>query len=125
MKNINENWAETLLPVNPEVEIETALEANALKRVAENLGMPRSDFRYVFEPVARELISNAQMLPASMFTHHTGPGGLNTHSMEVGTLALRAFNNSVSAPNKSDSAEKKAAGPILTLRCESVGSKQD
>jgi hypothetical protein len=125
MKDKNENWAETLLPVNPEVEIETAREASVSRRAAESLGMSRSSFRHVFEPVARELISNVQMLPASMFTHHTGPGGLSAHSMEVGHLALRAFNNSVSAPNKSESAEKKAAHLAWQAFAFAVGSFHD
>lgn len=59
-----------------------------LDRIEGSIGMPESEFKLYLEPVIVGFSELAHMLPASENHHHSGPGGLIRHCLEVAALTL-------------------------------------
>ena len=57
-------------------------------RIIHSVGMPGSDLKLYVEPILVNFAELAHMLPASENHHHSGPGGLLRHSLEVASLTL-------------------------------------
>lgn len=57
-------------------------------RIIHSVGMPASDLQLYVEPILVNFAELAHMLPASENHHHSGPGGLLRHSLEVASLTL-------------------------------------
>lgn len=57
-------------------------------RIIHSVGMPASDLKLYVEPILVNFAELAHMLPASENHHHSGPGGLLRHSLEVASLTL-------------------------------------
>ncbi|TXG98839.1 MAG: relaxase [Nevskiaceae bacterium] len=57
-------------------------------RIVHSVGMPASDLKLYVEPILVNFAELAHMLPASENHHHSGPGGLLRHSLEVASLTL-------------------------------------
>lgn len=77
-----------------------------LNRILHSIGMPASELALYVEPILVNFAELAHMLPASENHHHSGPGGLLRHSLEVAALTLdgcltTAFDNSETPARRS------------------------
>ncbi|WP_432780588.1 MobH family relaxase (plasmid) [Pseudomonas corrugata] len=57
-------------------------------RIVHSVGMPAGELKLYVEPILANFAELAHMLPASENHHHSGPGGLLRHSLEVASLTL-------------------------------------
>lgn len=57
-------------------------------RIIHSVGMPANELKFYVEPILVNFAELAHMLPASENHHHSGPGGLLRHSLEVASLTL-------------------------------------
>lgn len=57
-------------------------------RIIHSVGMPANELKLYVEPILVNFAELAHMLPASENHHHSGPGGLLRHSLEVASLTL-------------------------------------
>ncbi len=57
-------------------------------RIIHSVGMPDNELKLYVEPILVNFAELAHMLPASENHHHSGPGGLLRHSLEVASLTL-------------------------------------
>lgn len=57
-------------------------------RILHSVGMPANELKLYVEPILVNFAELAHMLPASENHHHSGPGGLLRHSLEVASLTL-------------------------------------
>lgn len=59
-----------------------------IKKIANGIGLPKDKFDRYILPVIANFADYVQFLPASNGYHHSGPGGLLAHSLEVSALAV-------------------------------------
>ncbi|SEJ50018.1 conjugal transfer pilus assembly protein TraI [Azotobacter beijerinckii] len=59
-----------------------------IERIEGSVGLPNDEYRRYVEPILVNFAEWAHLLPASEHYHHTGPGGLLWHSLEVANLTL-------------------------------------
>lgn len=57
-------------------------------RIMNSVGLPANELQVYLEPILVNFAELAHMLPASENHHHSGPGGLLRHSLEVASLTL-------------------------------------
>ena len=76
---------EVLLAFEP--VIEETFRASGMIRGTEELSHPC--FNNTYMPVIKRIVSYFHLLPASEYNHHNEVGGLISHSLEVGLMALR------------------------------------
>lgn len=80
---------EVLLAFEP--VIEETFRASGMIRGTEELSHPC--FNNTYMPVIKRIVSYFHLLPASEYNHHNEVGGLISHSLEVGLMALRLAKN--------------------------------
>ena len=62
---------------------------NLLKLIHQQVGVPEIHWKAVYLQFIKNFAEQVQLLPASESHHHSGAGGLLTHSLEVGLNALK------------------------------------
>lgn len=68
------------------------------QRIEGSVGLPTHEFQRYLEPVLVQFAELAHLLPASENHHHSGPGGLLRHSLEVANLTMdRVFCSAMDA----------------------------
>lgn len=59
-----------------------------VSRIMGSIGLPEAELQLYVEPIFRSFAEFVHLLPASECHHHSGPGGLLRHSLEVANLTL-------------------------------------
>lgn len=78
------------LPLLSAEELIMSLQAESVVRSIKRLvAVPETHWAAIYDPVLTRFIEAAQLAPASMAHHHSGPGGLVVHTLEVLEIALR------------------------------------
>ncbi len=62
---------------------------NLLKLIHQQVGVPETHWEAIYLQFIKNFAEQVQLLPASESHHHSGAGGLLTHSLEVGLNALK------------------------------------
>ena len=62
---------------------------NLLKLIHQQVGVPQTHWDAIYFQFIKNFAEQVQLLPASESHHHSGAGGLLTHSLEVGLNALK------------------------------------
>ena len=63
--------------------------SNLLNLIHQQVGVPETHWEAVYLQFIKNFAKHVQLLPASESHHHSGAGGLLTHSLEVGLNALK------------------------------------